>query len=78
MGDPAAICLAEWIERGRGYRNSTVWAQWVEETKDKLEQHLARQKLISELVHEAKMALIGHDLAVVRDRLDGVEGVLDA
>ena len=68
--DRAAICLAEWIERGRGYHNSDVWTQWVKDTQADLELHVRRQAEIRELVKAAQWALFDHDLLKVAAKLN--------
>ena len=74
--DPAAICLAEWIERARGYHNSKVWEQWTKDTQIKLELHNRRQAEIRELVKAAKWALLDHDVARVAAKLNKIGELL--
>ena len=67
--DRAAICLAEWIERGRGYHTET-WGQWVRDTEADLELHTRRQAEIRELVKAAQWALFDHNLPLVAAKLN--------
>lgn len=74
--DRAAICLAEWIERGRGYHNSDVWAQWCADTQAALEQHKADRALMAGLVKVTRLALLDHDIAKVNGKLLELEKLL--